>query len=187
MLIISSFLFCHFSQNTVWKGQVCWRLEAEEVGVRDAGGATHSKTTRAKTARAAPSKMVGETSTSLGGKEGEEGTGATHNSSCQKGLVRHQWWVASISKCSASAGIQAFHCKSQCLLCKCWDRGPYPAHRKGMEVIQRNSMEIKGKPHWAAAYRPPLCDRVARVAWRKASTWSTRQATPWHETERQVD
>lgn len=86
MLTNSAFLFCHFSQNTVWKGQVCWGLEAKEVGIRDAGGATHSN----KTARAAPSKMVREAGASLGGEEVQEGSGATHSSSCQKRLMCHQ-------------------------------------------------------------------------------------------------
>ncbi|XP_030276328.1 uncharacterized protein LOC115583521 [Sparus aurata] len=46
--------------------------------------------TRAKTARAAPSKMVREAGASLGGEEGEKGTCATHSSSCQKGLMCYQ-------------------------------------------------------------------------------------------------
>lgn len=93
MLITSCFLFCHFSQNTVWKGQDGWGLEAEEVGVRDAGGAKHSDAARAKTARAAPSrpsKTVREAGALLGGEEGEKRTGATHSSSCQKGLMCYQ-------------------------------------------------------------------------------------------------
>lgn len=80
-------------QNTVWKGQDGWGLEAEEVGVRDAGGAKHSDAARAKTARAAPSrpsKTVREAGASLGGEEGEKRTGATHSSSCQKGLMCYQ-------------------------------------------------------------------------------------------------
>lgn len=105
-MLITAFLFCHFSQNTVWKGHVCWGLEAEEVGVRDAGGATHSNKTRAKTARAAPSKMVREAGASLGGEEVEEGTGATYSSSCQKGLV--------------SSVMSGEHIE---MLCLSWDTG----------------------------------------------------------------
>ena len=90
MLITSCFLFCHFSQNTVLKGQDGWGLEAEEMGVQDAGGAKHLDAARAKTARAMPSKTVREASAMLGGEEGERGTGATHSSSCQKGLMCYQ-------------------------------------------------------------------------------------------------
>lgn len=55
------------------------QLEPEEVGVRDAGGATHSN-----------KKMVTEAGASLGGEEVQEGTGATHSPSCQKRLMCHQ-------------------------------------------------------------------------------------------------
>ncbi len=73
---VSSFLFCSFSQNTVWKGQNGWGLEEEEVGLWHARGTVQWEKAR-------------ETCAPLGGAKNEEGTGANNCSPCKEKVEHH--------------------------------------------------------------------------------------------------